>query len=525
MCLYKQRLGYNICRMLLEKEPKKIIIIGAGISGLSAGIFAQKNGFISEIYEKNPVAGGLCRCWSRKGYNIDGCIHWLTGTIPGSSLRALWDELGAFTDEEIIRSDNFGTVEIDGTRITFWTDLEKLEKELISVSPEDTKIIHKTIKYVKNFQNMHLPVEVPLSLMNLKDLLGVAKDMIFYLPSYIHCKHKNMSGHVKKFKSPILRKALGQLIPNDTNLYSTLYAYGTVASGNGGVLKGGSDTLVNNLVNSYNEKGGIIRYNSDVKRIIVSENKAVGIELTNGEKKYADYIISANDPFNTQKLVRAENKFLFYSKHLDDVENYPIPSCLLATYSIDKEALDSLELTSTFQFETKPFKIGDSFVGFVKIRDYSYDPHFVSNGKSVVQVMVPQVNRNYAFWDELKDKAQYNKEKQNVANAIKEKIEEKFPILKDKIEILDVCTQKTFERYTRSYHGCFQPFMLTAHGKMLNHNGKIDNIKNLFLASQWGITPGGIPIAMLSGKFSIQRVLNAEKLNFHFTKKLHYKFY
>ena len=61
-------------------NPKKIIIIGGGIAGLTAGIYAQKHGFISEIYEKNPIAGGLCMSWKRKGFLIDGCIHWLTRT-------------------------------------------------------------------------------------------------------------------------------------------------------------------------------------------------------------------------------------------------------------------------------------------------------------------------------------------------------------------------------------------------------------------------------------------------------------
>ena len=42
-----------------------IIIIGAGVSGLAAGIYGQKNGYQTEIYEKNPVPGGLCVTWKR----------------------------------------------------------------------------------------------------------------------------------------------------------------------------------------------------------------------------------------------------------------------------------------------------------------------------------------------------------------------------------------------------------------------------------------------------------------------------
>ena len=53
--------------MSKQVEKKKIIIIGAGLSGLTAGVYGQNNGFLTEIFEKNPVPGGLCRNWVRKG--------------------------------------------------------------------------------------------------------------------------------------------------------------------------------------------------------------------------------------------------------------------------------------------------------------------------------------------------------------------------------------------------------------------------------------------------------------------------
>ena len=53
---------------------KKIIIIGAGVAGLSSGIYAQKAGYETVIYEKNAVPGGECVGWDRDGCHIDGCI-------------------------------------------------------------------------------------------------------------------------------------------------------------------------------------------------------------------------------------------------------------------------------------------------------------------------------------------------------------------------------------------------------------------------------------------------------------------
>ena len=68
------------------ETKKKVIVVGGGIAGLSAGIYALKAGFDAEIYEKNPVAGGECMGWNRQGYHIDNCIH-----SPGLSLKGPWE--------------------------------------------------------------------------------------------------------------------------------------------------------------------------------------------------------------------------------------------------------------------------------------------------------------------------------------------------------------------------------------------------------------------------------------------------
>ena len=56
-------------------KKEKIVVIGGGIAGLTAGIYGLLSGFEVEIYEKNAIPGGECIGWNRKGYHIDNCIH------------------------------------------------------------------------------------------------------------------------------------------------------------------------------------------------------------------------------------------------------------------------------------------------------------------------------------------------------------------------------------------------------------------------------------------------------------------
>ena len=489
-------------------NPEKIIIIGAGVSGLSAGIYGQKNGYQTEIYEKNPVPGGLCVGWKRDNFPIDGCIHWMTGTKKGTEMYSMWQDLGAFKDEDIIQPDNFGSVDYKGTTITFWCDLNRLEKELIEISPEDKKLIRRFIYMIYKIQNMPLPTDIPLSEMSLKRKLKFVMSVFPYLKMYAYTKKKQRDDYAKKFKSPALRYAFSKIVPGDGNLYSTIYAYGTVALGNGGVVKGGSAALTNNLVKSYKAAGGTIHNFSPVEKIIIENNRAVGIKLANGEIKKADYIIAACDFAQTYYLIERKYTVRQFEKRFKNPKDYPTPSCVYISLRIDYEEWKKLGKTTVIQFETSSYMVGKRECNSVPLRVYSYDPTFIVDGDVLGTVLIHQSNVDYKYWNRLRrNRKQYDDEKKRIADAVVDRIIKKFPTLKDKIKVIDVCTPKTYNRYTNAYCGSYMPFAYTSKGSIYYSNGKVPRLKGLLLAGQWTVLPGGIPIAMMSGKFAIQRIL------------------
>ena len=73
---------------------KRMVIIGAGIAGLSSGCYALMNGYKTTIFEMHTVPGGLCTAWKRKGYTFDISMHMLTGSAGGA--QASSDE-GTYT--------------------------------------------------------------------------------------------------------------------------------------------------------------------------------------------------------------------------------------------------------------------------------------------------------------------------------------------------------------------------------------------------------------------------------------------
>ena len=90
---------------------RSIVIIGAGIAGLSAGCYAQRNGYTTRIFETQRTPGGWCTGWKRKGYTVDGCLHHLAGMRETSPIYRIYSDLGIFPELPFIKRDHLVQVE------------------------------------------------------------------------------------------------------------------------------------------------------------------------------------------------------------------------------------------------------------------------------------------------------------------------------------------------------------------------------------------------------------------------------
>ncbi|HQI05512.1 MAG TPA: NAD(P)-binding protein, partial [bacterium] len=121
---------------------KKVIIIGGGIAGLSAGIYSAMNGFDTEIIEMHSVAGGQCTAWDRKGYRFDYCLHWLVGTSKGA-FHDIWVETNVLNDKTEVIDHEIHSRIFDKERNEFiiYSNIDRWEKYLLELAPEDQKTI------------------------------------------------------------------------------------------------------------------------------------------------------------------------------------------------------------------------------------------------------------------------------------------------------------------------------------------------------------------------------------------------
>lgn len=277
-------------------KMKKAVIIGGGVSGLTAGIYLQKAGVQTEIYEKHTVAGGLCTGWKREGFFIDNCVHWLTGSREGSGLNQLWKEVGVLGEDVLLyQKEKFFSAELNGDKITFWRDKERTRKELLALSPEDAEEINQLMDAVKMAESMTVPVEKPFDMMSPIDYvkMGISMaDMGKVMKLYGKMDIKELAA---RFHHPLIRTAITDYMPPGYQAYAFVVSYATVTGGNGDIPRGGSLAMAMRMVKRYQKLGGMICAGTEVQKVLIKGQRAEGILLADGKTINADYVVCATE--------------------------------------------------------------------------------------------------------------------------------------------------------------------------------------------------------------------------------------
>ena len=489
-------------------DKKKVIVVGGGIAGLSAGIYALKAGYDVEIYEKNALPGGECTGWKRNGYVIDNCIHWLTGTKKGTDLYDVWKTVGAIDDDTVYAdTKRFYSSRYKGQELTLWKDLDRTQEELIKACPEDEEEIRKFIEYVGYARGCVVPSKIPMDMMGIKDYIELGKemgDMGKVMKDYGKVDCASLGA---RFKNPALRKLMTDYLPAEYTSYSLMVSYASISCGNGDIPLGGSLAMSLRIADRFRELGGVFISNASVAKISVEGKRCTGIELEDGTHIKGDYVISSVDPsFLFGRLIDSRYMPKDLKKAYENPKGYPITSGFQVAFAVD----DSFEAEDTVFFDCKKVKVGDRYIDRMSMKSYKYDPSFAPEGKAVIQVNLVQTDEDYKFWAGLAPD-EYRKKKSELAEELKIRLVTEFPELKDNIEFLDCWTPLTYNRYCNAYHGSYMGFVTTVGNKQLKLKGTIPGVDGLYLAGQWTMNPGGLPIALVSGKFAVQRILKKEK--------------
>lgn len=490
---------------------KSVIIIGAGVAGLTAGCYGQMNGYTTQIFEMDSKPGGLCTAWERKGYTIDGCLHWLVGSSPDSDFYRLWQEVGVLQGKQVINNEQFYRVEsTNGKVLTLYTDVDRLEQHLKEIAPEDSAFIEEFTNAIRHFTKLNLPVDKAPELYGPLDKLKLVFGMASFMGDMRKWGKMTMKDVAMRFQNPFLREAFQRIMLPDFSSFFLLITLAWLAEKNAGYVIGGSMEISRSMEQRYLSLGGKVNYASKVEKILVEDNHAVGVRLENGSVYKADYVVSAADGHSTIFD-------LLEGKYTDETirgyyESMPIfQPIVFVALGVNRSFEDVPKLVTALVFPLeKPIDAGGKEHKHLGVHIFNFDSTFAPPGKSVLTVMLES---SFAHWDALrKDMVRYNAEKAIIASDVISALDKRFPGLARQVEMVDVATPYTFYRYTGNWQGSYEGWL--PQNMMLQMKKTLPGLENFYMIGQWVSPGGGLPSGLMTGRHVIQMLCVRDKKKF-----------
>jgi len=482
---------------------KKVIIVGAGIAGLSAAVYAQRSGFDVTLIEQHSIVGGMCTSWKRKGYLFEGAVHWLTGSSPKTQMYRIWKDTGALgEDVPVSLKDPFYCIEHEGQVINLYRDINKTVEHLKAISPDDKPLLKQLAKDVKSLSKMQMPI------MDIKGVkaknpmrmtLGFLIKMLPAVPVVRRLGILTCAEFIKQFKHPAIQQLL-RIVPDDYTASSLMFTLATFNTGDGGYPEGGSLALVQRMAKTFTGLGGKLLLDTQVQKVNISsdlatcEGAVTGVTLQNG-------VLEADAVVVTQETIAALGQ-LFETppadEWLNDLKtNLKSAICTFIGIGVKAELPDGIlpewKLITPITFADKTIH---------EISFYSYRQYAPEGGTALTTI---SFGDTYDFWKKAKDEGRYEQEKQALAEQYVRALCEKYPECEGKIEVTDIATPLTFERYTGAYRGAWMSVMGPGDA-MKQYPGDCEGIRGLFFAGHRLMPPGGLPSAAASGRKVSQMV-------------------
>jgi phytoene dehydrogenase-like protein len=320
-----------------------------------------------------------------------------------------------------------------------------------------------------------------------------------------------------RFSDPLLRDAVRMIAdaPGWPMPDLPLFILGFLLAGfherNNGYPVGGSVDVARAVARRYEALGGELQCRARVERILVERNRAVGVRLADGTEHRADVVISAADGRSTlYNLLEGRTLPESVKRHYEGRGWRMYPPIVQVMLGVARD-LSAEPHTVLFRPE-KPITVAGRTFPWLHVTHYGFDPGMAPPGKSVVQVWY---TTDYEFWKNLHaDRERYEAEKKRLAEASIAALDERWPGIASQVEVVDVPTPVTYERYTGNWQGSPDGWCITTESMSQTIPRRLAGLDGFLMAGQWTVPFSGVPGAVMSGMHAIQDQCRADGRKF-----------
>lgn len=445
------------------------IIIGAGMSGLAAGIRLAYYEKQVCLLERHTTIGGLNSFYRLRGRNHDVGLHAVTNYAPPGTrtgpLAKLLKQLRLRWDDFDLSPQCGSSVVFPGHRIEFSNDYAAFQEQVCQEFPMEADNFRRLIQHIEQFDELNLQ-QAPVSARKVVDEFltdPLLRDMLF---------------------CPLM--FYGSAIPHDMDFNQFVIMFKSIFKEGFSRPLDGVRKILKTLTRRFKSLGGELRLRAGVQRIKIENGRAVGVILENGEEIEADNVLSSAGVIETQHLCNLTS---------------PSPAPAPGEVSFNE---------AIFVLDCQPRDLGHdkTIVFYNNLKSFHYEPprdpldlrsgiicspnNFVYPDGAQLEEGVIRMTAlaNPDYWMNLPE-AEYYADKQRWCDRMAEAAVQHIPDFRSHIVDIDVFTPKTIKRFTGHLNGA----VYGAPVKVLDGTTEIGN---LFLC---GTDQGflGIIGSMLSG--------------------------
>jgi len=490
-----------------------VIVIGAGLGGLTSALTLAKEGKKVLVVEKHDKVGGYAHNFKRKDkdgnfYTFDSSLHSTGGLgTDGPLYTVLKDGLDVLKDiVPLKKKDKCTIIQSNGETMNIPNNFEQYKEVLTNKYPHEKENIIKLFDFL---MELHLDRIKVAKKEGAPKYFGMLQSITLYdfLKQYVKDEDliEDFSFLWVYYGAP----------PKKLSAFFYLVPWTSYHIGGSYYIKGGGGALSEALAKNLIQYGGEIVLKNEVIDVKVEGDKIVSISTKKGDTYTADTFILGCSPIHFFGLMDSNHpKVKEYKQNLDkiklgmsvtqlyiglDVKSFEIGIDKSEYFLHNVSHEDAFECVKNGDFNNSPYLLT------------SYDNMDKTlNPKDNVGVVTITVGDFVHNWPTYKT-AEYKEKKKEVANILIDRIEKRFPGFKQHIKVVEVGTPHTMERYTNNTDGMVYGFDQCVGQSCFDRLPSETILSNTYLASAWTMPGGGYEGVIVSGFSTAERIIRDSK--------------
>ena len=318
-----------------------------------------------------------------------------------------------------------------------------------------------------------------------------------------------------RFADPFLQKAVSLMFGwPEIPMMAAISMLSYMDEGNAGFPAGGSLAFARALEQRYKDLGGEIYYEPQVANIIIKDDIAVGVHLYDDREFFADQVISAADGRGTifdllgGKYVNRQLKNIYDGR-------LTLHSQVQISLGVKRDLCR--EPAWVIHLFDQPFTFLTDKRNMLSVKHFCFDPTLAPKGKSVVEMFL---RYDYDYFQRIYGRRVYDSEQDQLASQVIDQLDKIYPGIRADVEMIDVATPLSYERYTGNWKGSSCGWLPTNHTMRYNMFGMkktLPGLRNFRMAGQW-VEPGGsVALCAASGRNAVQSICHGDGVDFKFS--------